>query len=526
MAADVSQWDETICDKALCQHPQCWDTLRRVEEGHPRIRFTNSRSISRMLMGSEDVFPTLKIVNVPPGQSLRRCIRCSRCHRTFSISAAPSPLNSVPQDGLGEDSAVSSERPVFPGLNSTAGSNEMSFVVLSNIGRLRMFPFPEIAPPKQGCSSESGNLIVKWVPSKHRPCQKAGQQALPELKPVRQISVKDLASESLIDLKEVQSQGADLRRTKSKKTLAGGQRNLSYPKRSQLLSYPSKTTKSLVDCKTEGFAEEDGILSQSCPERLQIANIVELQDEGALKLMNRQPGFPHAKSKSSRPLLVQKAPVMVNLKEKNAQGIKTSQYMKKPIKIKTRPGRVPLRLLSKLEEQLDCLRKSAFPAEFLQRYTDGGHQQPSGLLATSPKTFAERVRRGEENPVVQLVDVWRRRPPGKSVLGKSCPANLVPLGVEEHGQPLTSAGSWDNISCRCAVSREDDAWALCCCQGAQSAGRAVPLFKEEFEDDSSYKTPPPPPPSPCPQEDYDKVFSERKFLPFEGLSSTQGGCLC
>ncbi|XP_053421334.1 uncharacterized protein C9orf43 homolog isoform X5 [Nycticebus coucang] len=34
---DDSQWDETTCDLALCQHPQCWATVRRIERGHPRI---------------------------------------------------------------------------------------------------------------------------------------------------------------------------------------------------------------------------------------------------------------------------------------------------------------------------------------------------------------------------------------------------------------------------------------------------------------------------------------------------------
>lgn len=34
---DESQWDETTCGFAVCQHPQCWATIRRIERGHPRI---------------------------------------------------------------------------------------------------------------------------------------------------------------------------------------------------------------------------------------------------------------------------------------------------------------------------------------------------------------------------------------------------------------------------------------------------------------------------------------------------------
>jgi len=39
---DVTQWDEAVCGMVTCQHPQCWDTLKRTEEGHPQIRLGNS----------------------------------------------------------------------------------------------------------------------------------------------------------------------------------------------------------------------------------------------------------------------------------------------------------------------------------------------------------------------------------------------------------------------------------------------------------------------------------------------------
>lgn len=41
---DKSQWDETTCDLAVCQHPQCWATLRRIERGHPRILDSSRKS--------------------------------------------------------------------------------------------------------------------------------------------------------------------------------------------------------------------------------------------------------------------------------------------------------------------------------------------------------------------------------------------------------------------------------------------------------------------------------------------------
>ena len=41
---DKSQWDETTCDLAGCQHPQCWATIRRIERGHPRLLDSSSKS--------------------------------------------------------------------------------------------------------------------------------------------------------------------------------------------------------------------------------------------------------------------------------------------------------------------------------------------------------------------------------------------------------------------------------------------------------------------------------------------------
>lgn len=38
------QWDETNCSSAVCQHPQCWASLRRIERGHPRILDSPSKS--------------------------------------------------------------------------------------------------------------------------------------------------------------------------------------------------------------------------------------------------------------------------------------------------------------------------------------------------------------------------------------------------------------------------------------------------------------------------------------------------
>ncbi|XP_025744275.2 uncharacterized protein C9orf43 homolog [Callorhinus ursinus] len=57
---DESQWDETTCKLAICQHPQCWATIRRIERGHPRILGSPCKTTPN----DEDKLPVLTIVNM------------------------------------------------------------------------------------------------------------------------------------------------------------------------------------------------------------------------------------------------------------------------------------------------------------------------------------------------------------------------------------------------------------------------------------------------------------------------------
>nr|XP_036883401.1 uncharacterized protein C9orf43 homolog isoform X3 [Manis javanica] len=66
---DESQWDETTCDLAVCQHPQCWATIRRIERGHPRILGTPCKTP----LDAEVKLPVLTIVNIS-----NSCFRAKR----------------------------------------------------------------------------------------------------------------------------------------------------------------------------------------------------------------------------------------------------------------------------------------------------------------------------------------------------------------------------------------------------------------------------------------------------------------
>uniref|UniRef100_A0A673UUM6 Chromosome 9 open reading frame 43 n=1 Tax=Suricata suricatta TaxID=37032 RepID=A0A673UUM6_SURSU len=84
---DESQWDETTCKLALCQHPQCWATIRRIERGHPRIL----RPPCKTAPNNEDKLPVLTIVNISAPCFPAK--RLARGHLSgFTFSKAPSLL--------------------------------------------------------------------------------------------------------------------------------------------------------------------------------------------------------------------------------------------------------------------------------------------------------------------------------------------------------------------------------------------------------------------------------------------------
>ncbi|XP_073414384.1 uncharacterized protein C9orf43 homolog isoform X2 [Dendrobates tinctorius] len=60
--------DETVCNRAVCQHPQCWVTLRRIEQGHPRLR--PPPSVSRHHPRDGGGLPTLSVTTLPSDQIL------------------------------------------------------------------------------------------------------------------------------------------------------------------------------------------------------------------------------------------------------------------------------------------------------------------------------------------------------------------------------------------------------------------------------------------------------------------------
>uniref|UniRef100_H0X3K2 Chromosome 9 open reading frame 43 n=1 Tax=Otolemur garnettii TaxID=30611 RepID=H0X3K2_OTOGA len=137
---DDSQWDETTCDLALCQHPQCWATVRRIERGHPRIL----SSPCKTLQPDEDKLPELTIVNMSDSCFFSRHLSKFTFSKARSLlcrgSKSKSKFQGRPQKGL----------PVKSWINSTNKPSKLSVLNLNDT------PLP--------CSEDVSNMVVIWVP--------------------------------------------------------------------------------------------------------------------------------------------------------------------------------------------------------------------------------------------------------------------------------------------------------------------------------------------------------------------------
>nr|XP_020145035.1 uncharacterized protein C9orf43 homolog [Microcebus murinus] len=137
---DESKWDETTCKMAICQHPQCWASIRRIERGHPRIL----GSPCKIPLDDEDKLPELTIVNMPDSCSLPRHLSAFTFTKAHSLLSRGSKFNSKfqgrPQKGLPDKSLI----------NSTDRSPKLSVLNLNET----LLP----------CSKNARNMVAIWIP--------------------------------------------------------------------------------------------------------------------------------------------------------------------------------------------------------------------------------------------------------------------------------------------------------------------------------------------------------------------------
>ncbi|XP_046499405.1 uncharacterized protein C9orf43 homolog isoform X2 [Equus quagga] len=149
---DESQWDETTCNLAVCPHPQCWATIRRIERGHPRILGAPCKT----LLDVEDKLPVVTIVNVL--DSFFQAKRLAHCPSSgFTFTEARSLLSR----GSRFDSKLRGRpRKALPGkdlIDDTSRSLERSH----GLNKLSVLNLNKIKLP---CPQDVRNMVVIWVP--------------------------------------------------------------------------------------------------------------------------------------------------------------------------------------------------------------------------------------------------------------------------------------------------------------------------------------------------------------------------
>ncbi|XP_023447939.2 uncharacterized protein C9orf43 homolog isoform X1 [Dasypus novemcinctus] len=151
---DESQWDETTCNLAVCQHPQCWETIRRIERGHPRILGS-----CKPPPDTEEKLPVLTIVNISDS-----CLRAKRrAHgRLTGLTFTKTP--SLLSRALKFDSRFQEFRGMKDLPDRGLMINHTDRPPKLSVLNLNETPLPY--------SQDIRNMVVVWIPEKPEKCVK------------------------------------------------------------------------------------------------------------------------------------------------------------------------------------------------------------------------------------------------------------------------------------------------------------------------------------------------------------------
>nr|XP_019610158.1 PREDICTED: uncharacterized protein C9orf43 homolog isoform X2 [Rhinolophus sinicus] len=149
---DESQWDETTCNLAVCQHPQCWATIRRIERGHPRIL----GSPCRAPLDANDTFPVLTVVNIADS-----CFPAKRrAHHHLSGFTFTKPHSLLSQASKLDSKFQGRPWMDLPDKNLINHANRPP-----NIShRLKKLPVLNLNETQLPCPQDIRNKVVIWIP--------------------------------------------------------------------------------------------------------------------------------------------------------------------------------------------------------------------------------------------------------------------------------------------------------------------------------------------------------------------------
>ncbi|XP_036914989.1 uncharacterized protein C9orf43 homolog [Sturnira hondurensis] len=142
---DESQWDETTCDMAVCQHPQCWATIRRVERGHPRILDACRRSP----LDVDDKLPVVTIVNISDS-----CFQAKKCpHRHLPGFTFTKPHSLLSQGSKFDSKFQGRPRKKLPDKD-----------LINRTDRSFKLPVVNLNETPLSCPQDVRNMAVVWIP--------------------------------------------------------------------------------------------------------------------------------------------------------------------------------------------------------------------------------------------------------------------------------------------------------------------------------------------------------------------------
>ncbi|XP_074067232.1 uncharacterized protein C9orf43 homolog isoform X2 [Macrotis lagotis] len=205
---DLSQLDESTCPHLVCQHPQCWETVRRLSKGHPRIL----QPVSSPSRKSEDELPTLKIIDLsfPDSSILPKRTNYS------------DPLFSKHPNSLIEEMDVKSslEESHSSGFRSLRAFCEQSYAQKPQKSvRLPVQNLNATHLPKYPCGR---NLLMVWIPEKQVKHKKPDQKDLHRLNPDKELFVP-LKISKIMPCQEEMNKRAILKKKESTQVPTGGQ---------------------------------------------------------------------------------------------------------------------------------------------------------------------------------------------------------------------------------------------------------------------------------------------------------------
>ncbi|XP_047380023.1 uncharacterized protein C9orf43 homolog [Sciurus carolinensis] len=141
---DESQWDETTCNMAVCQHPQCWAALRRIERGHPRILGSPCKTLN-----IEEKPPVVTIVNISDS-----CFPAKRLvHQQLSEFTFTKAHSLLSQGSKVDAKFQGRPQKCLPDRRSISSAKRSSKLPVLNLNKTKL-PCPE----------DVRNMVVIWIP--------------------------------------------------------------------------------------------------------------------------------------------------------------------------------------------------------------------------------------------------------------------------------------------------------------------------------------------------------------------------